>query len=421
MAWAYVIRSSDRKMFKCCRRAWDLGSRSRQNYEPLQPTQAFDFDKAMHEALALYYFPGMWEWNREVVIPMVLEGFIRSMQEQRDRCLRRRALSAEEEQAWNEHLEIGESILVHYSEWAPATDRFEPIRVAPDFEVNIPDPTLPGQDLVAPGSTPVVPIRYRGRFDALAMDGHDAYWIIEHRIGEAFADLDLLLLDEQSVTACWAWQIFCTGRQFKSRKNASNNKATSFSVARKLLEAKMNLNRQADKLRSKCLRLPLPSCGCIPIRCGRTALAAIIGSPARRCMRVPMQRRFSQRPIGRGVTTSSNQGGWADLRGQWIGERFRRNSRRKSDYIGAVSNHGRGWLLDTRTIVCGHLRRLYRARRRCVRRASRRTLRVETYRPCHRHANARCQQGEPTRRMDLLRWSMAFRQRQSGTVPRVLC
>jgi len=198
-------------MFKCCRRAWDLGSRSRQNYEPVQPTQAFDFDKAMHEALALYYFPGMWEWNREVVIPMVLEGFIRSMREQRDRCLKRRAFSAEEEQAWNEHLEIGESILVHYSEWAPATDRFEPIRVAPDFEVNIPDPTLPGQDLVAPGSTPVVPIRYRGRFDALAMDGHDAYWIIEHRIGEAFADLDLLLLDEQSVAACWAWQIFCPG------------------------------------------------------------------------------------------------------------------------------------------------------------------------------------------------------------------
>ena len=86
MAWAYVIRSSDRKMFKCCRRAWDLGSRSRQNYEPVQPMQAFDFDKAMHEALALYYFPGMWEWNRDVVIPIVLEGFVRSMQEQRLNC-----------------------------------------------------------------------------------------------------------------------------------------------------------------------------------------------------------------------------------------------------------------------------------------------------------------------------------------------
>ena len=244
MAWAYVIRSSDRKMFKCCRRAWDLGSRSRQNYEPVQPTQAFDFDKAMHEALALYYFPGMWEWNREVVIPMVLEGFIRSMREQRDRCLKRRAFSAEEEQAWNEHLEIGESILVHYSEWAPATDRFEPIRVAPDFEVNIPDPTLPGQDLVAPGSTPVVPIRYRGRFDALAMDGHDAYWIIEHRIGEAFADLDLLLLDEQSVAACWAWQIFCPGMRIAGVIYNELRKAVPVRLGATALPARSVLTQQ---------------------------------------------------------------------------------------------------------------------------------------------------------------------------------
>jgi len=199
-------------MFKSCRRAWDLGSRSRQNYEPVQPTQAFDFDKAMHEALALYYFPGMWEWNREIVIPVVLEGFVRSMQEQRDRCLKRRAFSTEEEHAWDEHLAIGENILLHYSEWAPAIDCFQPIRVAPDFEVNIPDPTRPGQDLAAPGSTPVVPVRYRGRFDALAVNGHDAYWIIEHRIAaEAFANLDELLLDEESVVACWAWQNFCPG------------------------------------------------------------------------------------------------------------------------------------------------------------------------------------------------------------------
>jgi hypothetical protein len=70
MAWAYVIRSSDRATFKQCRRAWDLGSRSRQNYELAQPARAFDFDQAMRDALALYYFPGMWAWNREIVVPM---------------------------------------------------------------------------------------------------------------------------------------------------------------------------------------------------------------------------------------------------------------------------------------------------------------------------------------------------------------
>jgi len=46
----------------------------------------------------------------------------------------------------------------------------------------------------------------------LAVNGHDAYWIIEHRIAaEAFANLDELLLDEESVAACWAWQNFCPG------------------------------------------------------------------------------------------------------------------------------------------------------------------------------------------------------------------
>jgi hypothetical protein len=212
MAWAYVIRSSDRAMFKRCRRAWDLGSRSQQNYEPVQPARAFDFDQAIHDALALYYFPGMWAWNREIVIPMVLDGFFKSMERQRTACLETRALSDKEEKAWNSELELGQGMLEHYFVWAPTIDRFEPIRVASDFEVNIPDPCRPGHDLAAPRTTPHLPIRYRGRCDVLALDGYDAYWIIDHRIaGETWAELDQLLLDERGVAACWALQNFDPG------------------------------------------------------------------------------------------------------------------------------------------------------------------------------------------------------------------
>jgi len=199
-------------MFKRCRRAWDLGSRSRQNYELVQPTRAFDFDQAMHDALALYYFPGMWGWNREIVVPTVLDGFFKSMEKQRAACLQARALSDEEEKAWSEHLELGRGMLEHYFVWAPTVDRFEPIRVASDFEVNIPDPGRPGEDVAAPGTMPILPIRYRGRCDVLALDGYDAYWIFDHRItAEAWADLDQLLLDEQGVAACWALQNFDPG------------------------------------------------------------------------------------------------------------------------------------------------------------------------------------------------------------------
>ena len=64
---AHNIRAADRAAFKRCRRAWDLGSRNRQNHEPIDPRRTVDLDRAVHDALAVYYFPGMWEWNRSIV------------------------------------------------------------------------------------------------------------------------------------------------------------------------------------------------------------------------------------------------------------------------------------------------------------------------------------------------------------------
>src|SRR5215470_9576599 len=129
MAWAYIIGDSDRESFKRCRRAWDLGSRLRQNYEPLSPMKTFDFDRAIHDALAVYYFPGMWEWNRDIVCPLALDGFFKSMRRQMDRYVERHGFSVEQEAAWDEHIELGENMLRRYFEWASTIDRFWPIRV----------------------------------------------------------------------------------------------------------------------------------------------------------------------------------------------------------------------------------------------------------------------------------------------------
>lgn len=209
MAWAYVISSSDRRSFKRCRRAWDLDSRLRQNYEPIKPMQVFNFDRAIRAALAVYYFPGMWQWSREIVLPLAHEGFLKSMQQQRDRYVEHRKLSVEEERDWQDHLELGEVMLNRYFEWAAARDGFSPIRVETEFEVNIPDPSHPGQDLAAQEG---VPIRYRGRIHLLVVDGHDAYWLVKHQIvDERWNDLDHLLLDEEGVSYCWAWENFFLG------------------------------------------------------------------------------------------------------------------------------------------------------------------------------------------------------------------
>lgn len=209
MTWAYIIRSSDRRLFKRCRRAWDLDSRLRQNYEPLKPRRVFDFERAIQKALAVYYFPGMWEWNREIVLPLAIEGFIESMQQQREKHVERHRLSSEDEGDWQDHLELGEMMLNRYFAWAAATDRFSPIRVETEFEVNIPDPIQPGNDLLVRAG---VPIRYRGRINLLVVDGQDAYWLIKHQVvDEKWNKLDHLLLDEEGVSYCWAWENFFLG------------------------------------------------------------------------------------------------------------------------------------------------------------------------------------------------------------------
>jgi len=209
MAWAYIISSSDRRLFKRCRRAWDFDSRLRQNYEPIKPLSVFNFDKAIQKALAVYYFPGMWEWNREIVLPLALEGFLESMQQQRDRYEEQQRLSAEQERDWHDHLELGELMLSRYFGWAAAIDRFSPIRVESEFEVNIPDPFQPGNDLLIQEG---VPIRYRGRINLLVVDGQDAYWLVKHQIvDERWDNLDDLRLDEEGVSHCWAWENFFLG------------------------------------------------------------------------------------------------------------------------------------------------------------------------------------------------------------------
>jgi len=80
MTWAYVLRPREMATYRRCRRAWDFGARIRQNYIPALPPRVFDFDKAVHDALAVYYFPAMDDWDRSIVRPLALKGFFRSME-----------------------------------------------------------------------------------------------------------------------------------------------------------------------------------------------------------------------------------------------------------------------------------------------------------------------------------------------------
>jgi hypothetical protein len=202
----YVARPWESRLFRRCRRAWDLGARERQDYEPVEPAQVFDFGEAIHDALDVYYFPGMWDWNRAIVRPLAVAGFEKSMRRQCDVYTQTRDLSAAQLQDWEQQLELGAGVLRRYFEWASEVDRFTPIQVASQFDIALPDPANPDSGLITPDGRP---LQYRVRIDLVVIDEHELYWLVEHRISSdpRWSDLEALRLDEQALTRGWAWQL----------------------------------------------------------------------------------------------------------------------------------------------------------------------------------------------------------------------
>ncbi len=206
MSVNYVTRPRENRLFRRCRRAWDFAAGERQHYEPVEPAQVFDFGEAMHDALDVYYFPGMWEWNRAIVRPLAVAGFEKSMRRQRAAYAQTRDLSAEQVRDFDQHLELGAGVLERYFEWALEVDRFTPIQVAAQFDINVPDPDDPDSGLLTPDRRP---IQFRVKIDLAVIDDHELYWLVEHRIitDPGWPDLDQLRLDEQALTRSWAWQL----------------------------------------------------------------------------------------------------------------------------------------------------------------------------------------------------------------------
>jgi hypothetical protein len=201
---SFVITAADRASFRRCRRQWDFAAGTRQNLEPRQPPAAVDLDRALRDALAVYYYPGMWDWDRGVRLPLVVQGLERALTRPREQ----RHDDADAGR-WHEQLETGRSLLARYFEWAPTADRFAPVLAEADYEVTVLDPARPSAGLVTGAGEPV---RYRGRVDLMAVDGQDAYWIVRHRLVDGdWPPTDQLVADEETLTACWAWEQFYIG------------------------------------------------------------------------------------------------------------------------------------------------------------------------------------------------------------------
>jgi hypothetical protein len=200
----YLISEAERASFGRCRRQWDFGAGTRQDLEPLHRPALPDLDRAVRDALAVYYFPGMWDWDRGVRLPLVAQELERALTRQREH-----SGDAAESAVWQRARTAGRALLDRYTEWAVTADRFSPVLVETDFEVSVLDPVRPGVGLVtAAGET----IRYTGRIDLMAVDAHDEYWIVRHRLVDGdWPPTAQLAADEEALAACWAWEQFYLG------------------------------------------------------------------------------------------------------------------------------------------------------------------------------------------------------------------
>ena len=199
-----VVTPADRQSFRRCRRQWDLRARMRRGLEPVAPPTGPDLAAAVHAALAVYYFPGMWDWDRAITIPLVLQAFDRETARQRER-----RPDGEAAPDWPAHVAAGHDLLRRYAAWAHGVDRFSPVLIDSDYDVQVLDAGRAGSGLTGPDGQPV---RFRGRIHMLAVDEHDTYWLVRHTVRTGgWLDTGELTSDETACADAWAWEQFYPG------------------------------------------------------------------------------------------------------------------------------------------------------------------------------------------------------------------
>ena len=186
----YRITEDDRARFKRCRRQWDFASR--RELEPIKSTATVDpvLPAVLKDALAVYYYPGTWDWQPEVRQSLVHKALARAVTE----------IGVA---GATDALPAAEALLDAYDAWASTVDDFAPVKIGHDVQGLVPDPRDPERGLMTPDGSAVI---YTCRIDLLAVDAADEYWVVRHQVIDEWQELDALIGDEGAVAACWAWE-----------------------------------------------------------------------------------------------------------------------------------------------------------------------------------------------------------------------
>ena len=129
--------------------------------------------------------PGTWDWQHGLKQSLVHKSLERSLS------------------AATDTLHAATELLDCYDAWANTVDDFAPIKIDHDVQCLVADPRDPERALLTTNGFGVL---YGCRVDLLAVDSHDEYWVVSHRIVENWLDPATLLRDEAAIAACWAWE-----------------------------------------------------------------------------------------------------------------------------------------------------------------------------------------------------------------------
>ena len=186
----YRINPEERATFKRCRRQWDFTSQHRGDLEPIESADPA-LPAALKDALAVYYYPGTWDWQHDLKQSLVHKSLQRSLND-------------------DDLLHTATALLDCYDAWASTVDDFAPVKIDHDVQCLVPDPRDPDRALLTPNGFGVV---YECRVDLLAVDSRDEYWVVRHQIVDDWLDSAMLLRDEEAIAACWAWEQDYMGMQ----------------------------------------------------------------------------------------------------------------------------------------------------------------------------------------------------------------
>jgi hypothetical protein len=209
-----------------------------------------EFGIAFHAAMETLYDPETFDMPREVIGELAVKTFVDECNKQKAKFLRESgepALEPAKDEEYAERVELGKGMLRYYYQKQLPThpDGFRPVKVEIPFEVPImhPDtgdplmcqcnkcwdlfnlqqaqsePTAIKVGGVEEGVTgdwvesladpradwPGLPVTYAGRIDAIGVDEHGDYWIIDWKTAaQISSDEEFLQLDDQIGSYVWA-------------------------------------------------------------------------------------------------------------------------------------------------------------------------------------------------------------------------